>query len=118
MTDDFTMPWGHRGVPLGAPSAAGPATVAFDSSSSFVILQRAASARGERVIATRYDGRGMDLWTAPVTLDGVGIALDAGERIRAESLDKGGIKVLPLLGKAVRGQACEMASDGSLAVSH
>jgi hypothetical protein len=118
MTDDITMPWGHRGVPLGAPSASGPATVAFDSPTSFVLLERAASARGERVVAYRFDGRGMDLWPAPVPVDALGIALDADERINAESLDNGGVLARPLHGKAVPGRPCELASDGTLGVPH
>jgi hypothetical protein len=118
MTEDITMPWGHRGVPLGATSAAGPATVAFDSPSSFVLLQRAASARGERVLAYRLDGRGMDLWATPVALDGVGVAAAAGERIRAESLDKDGVLVDAMAGKAVRGQPYRLDPEGTLSVSH
>jgi hypothetical protein len=118
MTEDITMPWGRRGVPLGSASAAGPATVAFDSESSFVLLQRAASARGERVLASRYDGRGMDLWAAPVPVDAVGIAVDARERIVAQSTGNGEVRVEPLRGKAVHGQPCAVSSDGGVRVVH
>ncbi len=118
MKDDITMPWGPRGVPLGAPTPVGSATVAFDSPSSFVLLQRAASARGERVLAYRFDGRGMELWASPLTLDGLGVVASVDERIRAESMDKGGIRVEPLLGKARPGRGCEVTAEGKLSSSH
>lgn len=118
MTDEITMSWGHRGVPLGAPTPLGPATVAFDSPGSFLLLQRAASARGERVLAYRFDGRGMELWASPVALDGLGSSGSNDERIRAESMEKGGVRVQPLLGKATHGRACEVTADGKLSPSH
>ena len=93
MTDAITMPWGQRGAPLGAPTPVGAATIAFDSPGSFVLLQRAASARGERVLGYRFDGRGMGLWASPVALDGLGAAAAEDERIRAESLEKDGVRV-------------------------
>lgn len=114
MTDDITMVWGHRGVSLGAPTPLGPATVAFDSPVSFVLLQRAASARGERVLGYRFDARGMELWTAPVALDAIGTGASDDERIRAGSLEKGGIRVEPLLGKVARGRSREVTSEGKL----
>ncbi|MGH7435378.1 MAG: hypothetical protein ACRENE_06865, partial [Polyangiaceae bacterium] len=118
MTDDITMPWGHRGVPLGAPATVGPATVSFDSPGSFVLLERADSSRGQRVLGYRFDARGMDLWAAPVTLDGLGTAGGDDERIRAESLEKGGVRIEPLRGGAARGRALEVSPDGKLSSAH
>jgi hypothetical protein len=116
MRDDGTAAWGRLGVPVGAPSAVGPSSVAFDTPSSFLLLQRAAAAGGERILGYRYDGRAMDLWAAPVDLGGIGIAAGAGERIVARSLDKG-VRVDPLQGRAVRGKPLEVAPDGSVRVA-
>ncbi len=114
MRDDGTTAWGRFGAPLGAASVAGPVTVAFDTPSSFVLLQRAVGVGGERVLGYRYDGRAMELWGSPVDLGGLGIAAGAGERIEAEALDKGGVRVAPLQGRAIRGKPTEVTSDGKV----
>jgi hypothetical protein len=117
MREDGTMTWGRHGLPVGAPSAVGPTTVAFDTSASFLLLQRAASAGGERVLAYRFDGAGHELWAAPVDLAVLGLAADPDERIRATSLEEHGVRAEPLRSKALRGKACDIGPDGKVTVA-
>jgi len=92
MRDDGTIAWGRHGVPLGAPSAA-PATIVFDTRSTVMLVQRAAAAGGERVLAFRYDMNARDLWEAPVDLKMNGRAATPTERIEAAAVRDGVVRV-------------------------
>jgi hypothetical protein len=87
MRDDGTTAWG-AGVTLGAASPVGPATILFDSPSTFVLVQRARAIGGDRAIAYRYDGDARALWPAALEL---GAAAGARERLGARVLPDGGV---------------------------
>src|SRR5579884_55597 len=77
LRQDITVAWGAAGAPIGAPSAVGPATLVADSSSTFVLVQRAAAVGGDRLLAFRYDLQARPLWGAPVDLGTVAGAAPA-----------------------------------------
>ncbi|HLK38449.1 MAG TPA: hypothetical protein VKU41_16915 [Polyangiaceae bacterium] len=116
MREDATVAWGRDGVAVGASGAAGPATLLFDSASTFVVVQRVAAIGGDRLLAHRYDLQGEALWTAPSQI-GLLAAGGAVERFRATAVREGVVRVeLPrgLAGKPAR--AAEVSADGSISL--
>jgi hypothetical protein len=113
MREDGTEALARSGLPVGATSAVGPVSLAFDTPETFVLVQRAAAVGGERVLAFRYDAQGNDLWRNPLELPGLGLARDTEERIALKSLEDGGARAEPLRGRAIRGKPCVIHSDGS-----
>jgi hypothetical protein len=114
MREDGTLAWGRHGVPIGA-SSAGPATIAFDTGSTLIIVQRAAATGGDRLLAFRYDMSAHDLWEAPVDLKMSGRAASSTERIKAGAVREGVVRVEAALGPQGRGPlAVEVDSQGSV----
>ena len=81
LREDGAIGWGHDGVAIGSASASGPATIAFDSPSSLVLLERVAAVGGDRLLAFRYDPDAQPLWGAPADL-----GTDAGPTGHAQSI--------------------------------
>jgi hypothetical protein len=115
MREDATTAWGRDGVSVGSTGAAGPATLVFDSPSTFVALQRVAAIGGDRLLAFRYDGRAQPLWPAPIELGVIPPGAMPGERLQAGALREGVVRVeLPrgLVGKTAR--AAELGSNAEV----
>jgi hypothetical protein len=93
LREDGISAWGRYGVPIGAPSAAGPATIAFDTASTVTLVQRAAAAGGERLLAFRYDEAAHDLWEVPVDLREATRAPNSAERIEAHTVRSGLVRI-------------------------
>jgi hypothetical protein len=115
MREDATTAWGHDGVSLGSPGAAGPATLVFDSPSTLVALQRVAAVGGDRLLAFRYDARAQPLWAAPVELGVLPPSAATSDHLQAAVVRQGVVRVeLPrgLVGKTAR--AAEVGSNAEL----
>jgi hypothetical protein len=109
LREDATAAWGKRGVPVGSGSANGPIAMAFDSNASFVLFERAAAVGGDRLLAFRYAASdGNALWEAPVDL-GVMAAAKHGQRIAAEAVREGLVRVVGGPGQ----RPLEIGSDGA-----
>jgi hypothetical protein len=66
--EDGSAAWSGP-IEVGAPSRAlGPVTIAIDTPSTFVLVQRVPGKTGDRAVATRYDARGHMTWDKPVEL--------------------------------------------------
>jgi hypothetical protein len=105
LREDCTLAWGREGASLGSPTASPPALV-FDSTSSFVLLERANAVGGERLLAYRYDLDGQPLWASPVDL---GADLGPGGRPIDARAANGGVRVER--GAGVAGHAGARATD-------
>jgi hypothetical protein len=114
LREDGTSAWGHYGVPLGAPSAAGPATIVFDTPSTVMLLQRAAAAGGQRLLAFRYDAEARDLWDAPADLRETAPPPGAVERIEARTVSSGLVRVDPSTRPGRSGAPLEIDSSGQV----
>jgi len=113
MKEDCTPAWGHNGVPVGTASV-GPATLVFDTSSTLVLVQRAAAAGGDRLLAFRYDASAHDLWDAPVDLRTAARAA-GGERVEASRVRDGVVRVeSPRHGPGAGPLAVEVDSSGQV----
>jgi hypothetical protein len=107
LRDDGMTAWGHDGATLGIASAVGPATMVFDTSSSFLLLERARAVGGDRVLAFRFDDEARPLWPAPVEVNAFAPA--SADRLRATLAREGVVRVEGAAGKAV-----EIAPSGDL----
>lgn len=115
LRDDATIAWGADGAPLGASSSAGPATIVFDSPSTWMVFQRVAAVGGDRLLAFRYDANAEPLWPAAFNVGALTAVPD--ERIEARSAGDGSVRVeLPrgLAGKSRSVRSAEIASSGQL----
>ena len=66
LREDGTTAWGRQGTTLGTTSTAGAATIAFDTPSSFILLQPARAVGGDRLTAMRFDDDAQPLWPSAV----------------------------------------------------
>jgi hypothetical protein len=91
LREDGTTAWARDGVPVGEASGVGPVTLALDTASSFLLLQRARAVGGDRLLAYRYDNEGHPMWDAPLLLR----LLPAGpaDRIPAKAVREGVVRV-------------------------
>ncbi len=113
MRDDCTLAWGRQGVPIGASSAS-PVTIAFDTRSTLMLVQRSPSIGGDRLLAFRYDMSAHDLWETPVDL-GMSARMNAGDRVEATGVRDGVVRVdapRPAPGKGPL--AVEVDSNGTM----
>jgi hypothetical protein len=62
LRENGTTAWGPDGAALGAAIPSGPPTIAFDTGSSFVLLERARAVGGNRLLALRFDDDAHPLW--------------------------------------------------------
>jgi len=122
MREDAVVAWPKQGVSVGARGASGPATIAFDTHATFVVVQRAAAVGGDRVLAQRYDGDGEPLWPTAATVGAVGAdgSVRATARLEARNAGDGVVRVeLPhgVAGRpTVRG--AEIDSTGTVKLVH
>jgi hypothetical protein len=104
---------GQDGVAVGAASAVGPVTVAFDSDATWVLVQRARAVGGDHLLASRYDGQGQPLWPAPVDVGALPPMRE--QRFETRNVRWGLVRIeLPagLVGKNAR--AAEIESSGEV----
>ena len=106
MREDATIAWGHAGAALGATSRSGPASIAFDTSTSLMLLEQVPAVGGDRLLAYRYDLDGQPLWAAPVDLGtDLGPRPTRPPRIDAHVIREGLVRVERPQGVAGRGAA-------------
>jgi hypothetical protein len=121
LREDGTTAWGPDGATVGASSPVAAPSIAVDTSSTWVLTQRAKGAAGtDHVLAWRYDADAAPLWASPVD---VGALAPSGarrpeDRYDAIALPAGGVRVaLPhgLAGKSETTAQIGPAGDVSLA---
>jgi hypothetical protein len=117
MREDGTIAWGPGGAAVGATSRSGPASIAFDSASTLMLLERVSAVGGDRLLAFRYDVEGQPLWTAPADL-GTDLELrpTRGARIEARVVGQGLVRVERPSGVAGKGagRVTEVTSNGEV----
>ena len=125
LREDGAVAWGHEGVALGSASASGPATIAFDSPSSLVLLEQVAAVGGDRLLAFRYDPDAQPLWAAPADLgtdagaSGHGQSASPDRRVVARVMSDGVVRVdrpLGIVGKGAA-RATEISAAGEVRFS-
>jgi hypothetical protein len=70
LRENGTTAWGTDGAALSAAIPAGPPTIAFDTGSSFLLLERARAVGGNRLLALRFDDDARPLWPDAVQIGG------------------------------------------------
>lgn len=70
LREDASTAWGHDGATVGATSESGPATIVFDSPSTFLVLERVAAVGGDRLLAFRHDANAQPMGSSPIDLGG------------------------------------------------
>jgi hypothetical protein len=117
LREDGTNAWGRAGVSVGAASAVGPATVVFDSTSTWTLLERATGVGADHLLAWRYDADARPVWPAPIDVGALPpsrVAL-ASDRFDAHPVAQGGVRVELWRGLAGRRvKAAEIGSDASV----
>jgi hypothetical protein len=105
LREDGTTAWGRNGAWLGVESTVGRAAIAFDTPSSFVVVQRARAIGGDRLLAARFDDEARPLWPAAVHMAALagGTATDS---LRASLAGDGLVRV------EAAGRFFEVRSDG------
>ena len=93
LREDGTTAWGRDGAALTATSAAGPATIAMDTGSSLMLLERARAVGGEHLLALRFDDDARPLWPGAVDLGVLGRSAGRSERMRTDALREGVVAV-------------------------
>jgi hypothetical protein len=73
LRENGTVAWGSNGATLSVANVVA-AEIAFDSPTSFVLVERARAIGGDRVLALRFDDDAQPLWPAPVELGTLGAA--------------------------------------------
>jgi hypothetical protein len=119
LREDGTTAWDREGASMGAQTAAGPTAIAFDTKATWVVFQRVKGAGADHLLAWRYDGQGWPLWPAPIDVGPlpVPVATPGGERLEANALRDGAVRVELPRGLASKGgKAVEIASDGGVRV--
>jgi hypothetical protein len=87
--------WSHDGAALGAATPVAPASIAFDTASSFLIVERARAVGGDRILAFRFDDDARPLWPAGIeagVLAG-GSAGKSDDRVRASLAREGVVRI-------------------------
>ncbi|MDP9034830.1 MAG: hypothetical protein M3O50_08475, partial [Myxococcota bacterium] len=118
--EDGTMAWGALGQRLGTRGVTGPPTIAFDTPTTSILLQRARGVGGDHLLATRYDPEGLPLWAAPVDVGSLPGSAPAShrameERFVAAPVREGVVRVeLPRGLEGSRVQAAEIGSAGDV----
>ncbi len=116
LREDGTVAWDHGGVAVGATSAVGAATIAFDTPSSWVLVQRAKGIAGDHALAWRYDTRARPLWAAPADVGPLTPARGrvADERLPVAVVPGRGVRIELPQGPGRAARAVEIASDGTV----
>ncbi len=118
--ENGTIAWGEHGERLTTLGVTAPLTIAFDTPTTSVLLQRVRGVGGDHLLATRYDGDGLPLWPAPVDVGGLpGGAHRPGQAIEdrfvAVPVAEGVIRVaLPRGLEGSRPPAAEIGSAGDV----
>jgi hypothetical protein len=112
LREDATRAGDASGVALGSGHSTGPVAIAFDSLSSFVLVEPAAAVSADRLLAFRYDTSFVPLWPSPVDL---GLASHPPGRTDANAVRTGVIRVQAVrTPNALRSPAIEITSSGEV----
>jgi hypothetical protein len=90
LREDGTTTWGREGTLLADATPVGHPALAFDTSSSFLLVERARAVGGDRLLALRFDEDARPLWPTPVTVDSFGAGPKGPERLRT-TLERDGV---------------------------
>jgi hypothetical protein len=116
LTDNGVNSWSNDGLLLPAADA-GPVSLVLDTPDSVMMFERGklvgSSATGDRVLAFRYDPRGIALWNAPLEV-GRARAGEAKSRIEVARLREGVARVPEVIDEKGRAASVEVMSSGQL----
>jgi hypothetical protein len=105
LREDGTTAWGRDGAWLGVESTVGRAAIAFDTPSTFVVVQRARAIGGDRLLAARFDDDARPLWPAAVHVAALA-GSTAADGLRASLAGDGLVRI------EAAGRSFEVRSDG------
>ncbi len=116
LREDGTIAWGEGGAALGATTAAGPATIVFDSASTLFVIERVAAVGGDRLLVFRHDANAQPIGSAPLDLGADFAARGPGdsERIDATLVREGVVRVARPHGAKGPVRAAEIRSGGEV----
>jgi hypothetical protein len=111
--EDRKTAWADHGRVIGEATAVGPATIVFDTWSTWVLVQRARRSDADHLLAFRYDVQGQPLWATPADV-GIPVGLSRREPIEASAVRDGVVRVdLPQGLREKRASAAEIGPDGT-----
>jgi hypothetical protein len=95
LREDATIGWGRDGATVGPTSASGPATIVFDSASTFLVLERVAAVGGDRLLAFRHDDNAQPMGSGPIDLgaDFTAHTTSDAERVEARVVRDGVVRI-------------------------
>jgi hypothetical protein len=93
LRENGTTAWGPDGAALSAAIPAGPPAIAFDTPSSFVLLESARAVGGNRMLAVRFDDDARPLWPGPVQVAVLAAGGKATDRVQATVPREGVVRV-------------------------
>jgi hypothetical protein len=106
LREDGMTAWGRDGASLGVASTVGSPALAFDTSSSFLLAERARAVGGDRLLAFRFDDDAHPLWPGAVELGVAGGG--QADRLRATLVRPGAVRV------ESSGNVVEVGSNGDV----
>jgi hypothetical protein len=93
LRENGTTAWGPDGAGLSAAIPAGPPAIAFDTASSFVLLESARAVGGNRLLALRFDDDGHPLWPSSVQVAVLARGAKASDRVQPSVPRDGVVRV-------------------------